>query len=1273
MKNEMKKNNKMLLALVVVAALAMVSVAAVVSDGADAANRNDQMVGGTTILTSDDSNLNATFFILPDQERGIQSVTITDGVTISGTIAVGTADNRNGDNYVEYASVTLSGVSNAVFTLMLVPNEAGELVGIIMVGDAAKVDLKAATPDLVITDYKPTTGTFEVTQGTLIAGAIRAEFVKTELIDTGAFDAFIPGENLGSKIYGAILNPTNTDPAAAFPGIDAIVGGIAPLTGTILAGDAEVSVASIYGMCVGIVDDRAVVYGETVKNAIYLPWVEELVPQDDEPIVGAALATPEDESQVYAEEGIPALAYLSGGTSWTIPTKYVWADQAEPEYAYIPADAFTNANVTFVSGEISVGLPEGFVGFNGAYGDGNYFALVNIDGVVEEAATLIIGDNMPKMATSVVITVDVKDSSGNVQIDPTTSIFFLVPEKGSMVGMAACDYDPIDPTKVLVTFNNVMLNAPYKLVGEMDGGAFIADFSVDGDGIDYSVYVGYNELAGDDPIVTGSTGLGYDGTNVTFDSATYAYVAFAATSNTSFDKAKWITDLVEFETDTGTVPVEAGDYFLAVLVDQLGNSQLYVGYADATMPGNLASNTNLSAALFNEEEYTLESVVTTFELLTKYDILAGAEYADNYTFLIKGTVDSIFTNYKKSNIYGDIWGKYNGQNSYTGDDVVYNVNVDGVGEIIYGVKPVNKPTSHPLVPAKLPNLNAVYYVENDFPDSTTYHYTTLANALDNSNNVTVVGWIFILEDDTLVGPDANADTNISISMNSGLVIGWREDPDLLAEIPDHVSTPVEEANAKVQVPEKTTVTKVGNAVYWVAFGQAIYDVKPTKQVNTPTAEVLLEGEKYIYTDLWTALDITVSGDTIKLLKNATLTKDGTLKAGVTFIDAPWNLTIAEKINFIVNGTVNSTKSMKIIGTLTVNGVANFNGGATAIFDKTPPTTKSIGAINVTKDGVLNVGGDGKVARITGAVGEGTITIEGTMNVSGTTAMVTAGTIHIIGTVNNTKGTVAALDTLIVGKIPTLSKGYVNSAVIEGNRMTLGTGAKAVVFGEFEIDLGTVLKTEYMIDDVLYATVYTAASTMVIPTLWDDPDQYVDDLLDIKINDWNNNKVPERGLWLSENPTKTVGEDGWKVVYADWEPRTYKVTFANAAGVNWDAHATDGSWSNTKDTSGTITGSGTFDIAYGTELVVLAYAAAGYSGTPTVKLNGQAFANGGKFTVTGPGSALFESSALGTTGGDGDTGTGGDDGGMSLTEILLIVIVVVIVIMAILVAIRLLRS
>ncbi|AIZ56149.1 hypothetical protein Mpt1_c02490 [Candidatus Methanoplasma termitum] len=1367
MRNEMKRNNKMLLALVVVAALAMVSVAGIaVSEKSDAANRIDQMNGGLTIFDGSDSSLNARFFILPNQvaDGGMQYVKIAPGVTLSGTITVGTADNVNGANYKEYASVTLTGVSNAVFNLLMAPDGKGGLMGIIMVGDAADVNLAAATPDKVITNYATTTGSIELTNGALVLGAVRpisegvigalAPLWKDALAGSTATDNI--GGNVGSRIFGMVdtTSPTygaklianlvtfNVPDWKTVINIPVIPGGVAPFTGTVKAGDSQLSTAYAYGARVGLVDGKATVFGEVVADVANLPWKAVKYP------VNNINTTAVDESQVYNVLGTPTIPVVAPGTT-VAPLDPVTNKAIS---LYIPAQDFSERNIKFVSGSWSVAMPTGF-----ATRDGNYLRLVNINGVVEAAATVIVGDNMPQVGdVTIAINEFVRPADPTSAVQATSDdILWLIPASGAALGPVQAVAGPAAPANSTFrfTFLGVALNTPYTLVGIVNGLPYQSTMTVNGTGANYSANVTANRANGivTDGTVLPALGLDLKGNDLTYNIAGMGSCTAAWSTNTgnlTVTKNDATTGLI-----VGANDAKQAGATLFALFNQGGVTRMFM--TDLT-PNTAPATTNDGLVTANTSgvgfvapfpqpmptqgrltnvEVLPESKVTTFELSTQaYDsTFAGAYFApDGYTFTVKGYMNFMFTNDSAPEIKGIFVQPSDYANvtlplvgivppaALTGTNgTVYNINLEGTGTIEYGAVPQIEPdlVFHPMY--DVTNLNAVFYVENvgTAPDKTTYYYTTLENALANSNEVTVVGWIYILEDQTLQGHVKTSagvlqladNTKINISVNSGLqiglkaynvngktVMGWKALwPFGGIVIPDQSYNPV------VNLPEGTVVEKTTtSSQYLVQFGQAVYDVKPEYDINTPLAEVLIVGAKYIYTDLWTALNISVSGDTINLLvfprevdgnpvtfpdfSGAILDQNGTLKAGVKLVDDQnAELWVAEGVVLLANGSIQSTQPMAIDGTIIVAGSdanqSKFTDGAQATFGQN-------GGINVSEGGVLLV--DGDTTAIIGAAGVGAIKVDGTMNVKG--ASVSADIIQIAGTVDATAGsTVEAFFAFIIGKTPTLvSEPYTNTASVKGPTSVYLVDYIAVVFGDLSVPaFADLAYTDYVIpsvpndimsmgipklaSDVLYATVYGDNGNL--PSFMVKPLNFTTALKDIIIFGWSD---------VRDGQTDVVGNDvlpvgTYDTVYAIWDWKTVAITLANYAGVNWTAYSKPVGWSNTaaNQGNGNPNGSGTFYVPYNMVIVVSAAPNAGFGDTTVqVKLNGVNFTNGGTLKVTEE--ALFTAENLSTTQPPVTTPEKDGKSGSSWSDpmvILLIIIVIIIAIIAIVVAAKLLRS
>jgi len=575
------------------------------------------------------------------------------------------------------------------------------------------------------------------------------------------------------------------------------------------------------------------------------------------------------------------------------------------------------------------------------------------------------------------------------------------------------------------------------------------------------------------------------------------------------------------------------------------------------------------------------------------------------------------------------------------------LNFEGTGILSYGVAPalITAPPSEILggTPGR---VVAAYFFENEpatgAPSKTTYYFTTLDNALTLSGDITLTGKHVILKDTTFTN-DKFPTMKVRLAPLATLEIG---------KIKDAGSDAV---SAILTIPSTTEVIVDPTAQYNVINGQAVYDVKPISAYE-PGADILITRvgppAKYIYTDLATALSISISGDELVLRQNATLRSDATLKEGVTLKDAAAkNLTIETEVILTVNGTLISEFNMVINGTLRINGVANFIENAAATLN---------GTIIVTSAGELNLK---KTASITGT--DGVIDVAGKVNLENNSTISVA-TFVLTGTANiAVNATFTVGKRLQIGEQPTLSPlsgTYTNTAAIKG-KITLATEAVAYVYGAFSLSdtgtnaniilpSGTLKKTEYKIGGELYVTLYTSSgsTTTFLPIL------YEDQLLDIVIYRWNNERML-RGDWLVKD-TYLIGASDWTIVYADFEFKKYTVTFYYLQGMTWVCNGLDQA------------GGAAIQVEYGKTVSVTGVVQPGYTGTPVLRTS----VNGGAATAYTPGTAFK------VTGDVNFTATGVQlasepepDNGLTLIEILLIIIVIIIAIIALIIAVRLLRS
>ena len=631
--------------------------------------------------------------------------------------------------------------------------------------------------------------------------------------------------------------------------------------------------------------------------------------------------------------------------------------------------------------------------------------------------------------------------------------------------------------------------------------------------------------------------------------------------------------------------------------------------------------------------------------------------ADNITTLtIKGQMDFLWTN-------DDNYAELDVTSSILAPDAA-EVNFEGAGILSHGVIPADPPALPTGVVAPGCKMNAAYYYVNEKDGTTvkksTYYFTTLANAINNSDEITLMGKHYILED-TLLDNEKFSSIKIFLEPDALLQIGCNE-ANPAGDIDDSIS-------AILTIPKKTKIEVGVNADFKVINGQAVFEeVKPALPENEPQSDTLIvrkSPDKYIYTDIATALNVvSVSGDNINLRQEATLFEDATVRTGVTLNDAvgAW-LVIDEDVTLIVNGTLNLNSAPMAIppfsmneirGTLVVNGEANF-GKTTEV--------ALYGSILVASNGVLNfkdtAGMDDYSADL-----DTVLDIAGTVNVAAG-AWVDVGIIILTGKASvKTGGDLYAYTELQIGTKPTLSTDSANSAVIEG---VIGISGNCTIFayGAFAIKDDTagsknninsftngLVKTQYFIGENLYVTLYCRDDGSVLPLQM----IYEDQLLDIIIIDWNNEKLL-RGDWLSvELKSATppeIGGTGWEKVYAKFEPRMYNVTFSYTPGLTWVLDGVN------------IDGGKIVEVAYGKSIKVTAEVQPGYEGTPVLKANGSTYTAGSAYKIVGQ-DVVFTASGVSLAGEK-------KDDGLTLIEILLIIIVIIIGIIALIVAVRLLRS
>jgi len=865
-----------------------------------------------------------------------------------------------------------------------------------------------------------------------------------------------------------------------------------------------------------------------------------------------------------------------------------------------------------LSGAASIQLPpaqQKIAESEGTLGEISFTSAVNV--TVEDGAVITAGDAAPTMAESVSF-----DAGDNVEYA------FLIDSSGKSI--AADLTDPMAPVFKYVPFGN------YTLFVIGNGGVYRGSATVSST----TFAIGSNSLStnlGAMPdyefdIDTGKLIFNINGSN------DYGFT-YALKISSSGDAAE-IGKLDSAGTISFPTDVESTDMIFAIMTLRAtpGSSVAFYGDVD------------------NGTNYVLTEVdkVVTLSVVTKATdnadagkIKAGAvtvsdtnvvfQMLDESVLTVNGEMNFLYTSATNNGVldigFGNAYLEFNGT---------------GIVSHQIGTYPAE---GNLMASSEVPkvfdsaNLSTAYYiVNNDDLEQATYYFTSLQNAIKNSNTVFLQGNIVIKEDTTLTNPDG--DLTVILTDGSTLQVGVKDDP---------ATDEDESVTATLTVPGSTQLIISNPDAYSVENGKAVYDVKPEGN-DEPLADILMEGSKFVYTDIATALDTAVSGDVLTLRQDADLTRDATVKDGVTLNDSDQGvLTILKDKTLTVAGTLNSKNGMIITGTLRVDKTANFDG-ADVILD---------GSIDVTSTGTLNV------TNSTGIDGAdtGVLQVDGAANFKDSQAEVSKLVIETGTLTIGTTSDVFVTKTMQVGAQPTVSTENVNNATISGV-VTLEGNATAMSYGGKDIAdnlKGDTDKVDYMIDSAIYVTIYCVSGEAVqIPML------YEDQLLDIVILNWNNDRM-YRGDWLMKgdpialNTDAKIGgpDSAWAIVYAQFEPKMYNVTCAYAPGVDWSVNNIKIDSSNNPS-----------QVAYGDTVVVKAFVQSGYDGTPVILVNGSAY-NGNAYKITGDVTFSIKDGSVQVAGsGSSDNNS---NGGLTLIEILLIIIVIIIAIMAIIIAIRLLRS
>jgi len=835
-------------------------------------------------------------------------------------------------------------------------------------------------------------------------------------------------------------------------------------------------------------------------------------------------------------------------------------------YAYAPVMSAPNpvppAGVTFnyptpklsFSGSASIQYPDALQQLLDSWGDNvtDVLTTVGVEVTIEDGAVITAGDRVPSLATDV--SIEGTNIARGVLFDVANPDAWNSNDNGNT---------QVNGTGTVVTFYNVPLGTYTLFMYANTDYVYLSAVTVTATGIT----LGSNILPS--TIMANDAFYSVEPDDLSYHAGAYTFM-FAL----NMDTLETGTATVNNSTSTGTLTFPEYGYndnhMLAVMRNQAtGLQEVFFGAIGYNWVGGLLKAT--TTVTLTTPDLIRGGDVSTYSAISTFTV-AGAD-----TVHIFGTLNLLYTS-------ADQYGAFDIMNG-----AFVNLDADG-GKIIQGVMP---PANGSLAESPVylifgsNNLVTAYYFTNDTTGipAATYTLTSLKNAIKESNQVTLCGYFVILEDLTLSSPNSDP-LKVIIGPNATLQVGRVQVDDDNPAI-----------SSILTIPDGTTLINPSGRNYSVVNGQAVYDAKPSTY-DSPTVDVITTGNnRFIYTDLATALDISTGNVTIDALRWATLIRNATVQSGVTLNDI-FGITIPEDMMLIVNETFDSKADMIIDGTLMINNIVNFGKDSTIALD---------GSIVVASNGALNLNGSNLVGDANSV-----LVVDGTLNMTAAST-VNVNTVFIEGKATITDLTVDGI--LRIGAVPSLSTGYTNSADITG-KLTLGDTAVAWVYGDFNgksaFTNANVISTQYMIDATPYLTIYVDSSntTQYLPMIYGDEFGADGYMLDISIKDWNNNSMLRGDSLIANIGAAYVGDTNWKIVYADWSAIQFRVSFYYMPGVLWSCNGqTIDSYNNS------------VMVDYGASISVQAFVQPGYQGTPVIQKDGTAV-SGNPYTTTITGSVTF---------------------------------------------------
>jgi len=498
----------------------------------------------------------------------------------------------------------------------------------------------------------------------------------------------------------------------------------------------------------------------------------------------------------------------------------------------------------------------------------------------------------------------------------------------------------------------------------------------------------------------------------------------------------------DYWTKEGTVTFDkdvTADHDLLTILQNKVTGAMYVYY------GKIAVDTNVTLDKTNNGVAPL--TVATGKAAGK--IITGSEIAKNpglNAFFSVVDQKYVFTIESGAKLVVD--GKLTADHvSTTSNGTIVNNGTVDVGGHIYYEMDANSVLGE--------TVNAAYYITTSkTTPKTTYTYTTIKNALAESDDITIIGTHALVEDLELVS-SLSGSTSTKVSIQGTIDVG-------------KTATSATAGKTVILTQDgSTSVLFNGTGKVDVENGQfRVAKMTADMYQSSVEADVFYVSSEYgIYTDLATALGLaTKSGEIVKLRADAVLSSDAALAGDVTLDAAGYRITIGSGYTFTVNGIIKATfldirgaygtgANAKAAGALVLNkydkdmtlgtiatGVGSTCGGVITFgtaFDVGTDGAVSdgiaLGSGTETNPSIVNVNGNVKYG--------GTVTGSGyaTFNVAGTFTFAAEVDVRgLIGTANVT-GTLTA-------KGVTFAVAYMN---VTGNGVVASAdGGKILVVKEF---------------------------------------------------------------------------------------------------------------------------------------------------------------------------------------------------------------------------------